>query len=145
MPLLRRLATGAFALSTVLAIGACSQNDNGNNTLVGKNNTPTPPGAPASTGAPSPSGGGGTLTTLEAKDNEFVPKTATAKAGTISFEMKNTGASPHTFTSADLKVDVNVDAGKTGKIEIADAKPGTYKFICKYHEALGMTGELTVT
>jgi plastocyanin len=51
---------------------------------------------------------------LEAKDNEFTPKTITAAAGDITIEMENTGVAPHTFTNADLKVDVNVDAGKTG-------------------------------
>jgi plastocyanin len=139
MPLLRRLATTAFALSTVLALGACSENDNGNNTLAGRSSSPV--GNPASTAAAAPV----KLGTLEAKDNEFTPKAASVAAGKVSFQMKNVGLAPHTFTSADLGVDVNVNPGKTGKVEIADAKPGTYKFVCKYHETAGMTGELTVT
>jgi plastocyanin len=59
--------------------------------------------------------------------------------------MKNTGAAPHTFTNADLKVDVNADAGKSAEIKLTDVKPGTYKFVCKYHEALNMVGELKVS
>lgn len=140
----RPVARAAAALTLVLALGACSQNDNGNNTLT--NQTPggptTPAGAPASTGAAeAPSG----TVKLDAKDNLFDPKDVQAKAGHIVIEMKNAGAAPHTFTQGDLKVDVAADAGKTVTIDIPDAKPGTYKFVCKYHESIGMVGNLTVT
>jgi plastocyanin len=140
---LRRAAVAALAFSTLFGLAACNKNDTGNNTLVGrKSPSPASSGGPQTT-APAEAGGGPVA--LAAKDNEFDPKAITAKAGAVTIEMKNNGVSPHTFTSTDLGVDVNVDAGKTGTIQIADAKPGTYKFVCKYHESLGMTGELTVT
>jgi plastocyanin len=148
MPVLRRLAIGVLAASTATAVGACTQNDNGNNTLAGRKETTAPAGVPQTTGpAVSPTGDvkpGGPID-LEAKDNEFVPKTVNAAAGTITITFKNTGASPHTFTSADLKVDVNANAGQTTTITIKDAKAGAYKFVCKYHESVGMVGDITVT
>lgn len=140
MHLLRRATAGALAVTLAFALGACNANDNGNNTLVGRDNK-TPAGDPRTTGAAAP---GGTIE-LEAKDNEFVPKTIEAKAGAITIEMKNTGALPHTFTNAALKADVNADGGKTASINLTDVAPGTYKFICKYHEALNMVGELKVS
>jgi len=140
MHLPRRATAGALATLTVLAMG-CTKYDNGNNTLT--ESSPTPAGDPRTT-KPAEQPAGGTIA-LEAKDNEFAPKTIEVKAGPATIDMKNTGAAPHTFTNADLKVDVNADAGKTATISLTDLKPGTYKFICKYHEALGMVGELKVT
>lgn len=136
MPVLRRLAIGAVAFGLTAALGACTQNDNGNNTLVGRrSNSPTPTGT----------GQAGGPVSLEAKDNEFVPKQLTAAAGDITIEFKNTGVSPHTFTSTDFSVDQNVNAGSSATLTLKGAKPGTYKFVCKYHESLGMTGTITVT
>jgi plastocyanin len=143
---LRGLAAGALALTTVIALGACTENDNGNNTLSNRTLEPSAVGAPQSTG-PAPTGGqtaGGKIP-LEAKDNVFAPTTIEAKAGDVVIEMKNTGALPHTFTNTDLKVDVNANGGQTADVELKGLKAGTYKFICKYHETIGMVGELKVT
>lgn len=138
MHLVRRASTGALALATVLALAACSPQDNGNNTLVGrKSETPKPTSAP-------PVAAGGPVA-LEGKDNEFVPKDIAAKAGDITIVFDNTGAAPHTFTTKDLAVDQNVDAGKKMDIVLKGVKAGTYKFVCKYHESIGMVGTLTVT
>jgi plastocyanin len=140
MHLARRALTAALALTTAYALAACSPNDNGNNTLA-TTKSPSAPGGPQST---APAEAGGTIN-LEAKDNEFAPKDLTAKAGDITIAVKNTGVGPHTFTNADLGADQNVDAGKSTEIKLTGVKPGTYKFVCKYHESLGMTGTLTVT
>ena len=142
MHLPRRATAGALALLAVLTIG-CTEYDNGNNTLAERDKSPTPAGDPRTT-KPADNQPGGTPIALEAKDMAFEPKTIEAKAGAITIEMKNTGAAPHTFTNADLKVDVDAAAGKTATINLTDVKAGTYKIICKYHESLGMVGELTV-
>ena len=148
MHLRRRAVAGAFAM--LFLATACTEYDNGNNTLAGHDPSPTAVGNPQTTrpaegeSPTAPAGGGGAIP-LEAKDNVFEPKTVEAKAGDVSIEMKNTGVAPHTFTNADLKVDVNADGGKTATVELKGVQPGTYKFICKYHEALGMVGELKVT
>lgn len=151
MSLRRRAASAAVALTVAFALGACNEADNGNNTfaddLGGAASTgpaATAPGAPQST-APARPGGEGEAIDLEAKDNEFVPAQITAPAGTITIVMRNTGVAPHTFTNKDLKVDVNADGGKTAEIKLTDVKPGKYHFICTYHEALKMVGDLTVT
>lgn len=142
----RRLVIGALALATAAALAACEPNDNGNNTLVGRKDSPTPPGAPQTTGvAQSP---GATVSTspvtVEAKDNEFGPKSITVKAGEVTFHVKDTGVAPHTFTIKDLHVDQALNPGKSADVKIT-LKPGTYKFVCLYHESIGMVGDLTVT
>src|SRR5688500_11654361 len=135
----RRATSAALALTAALVLGACVEGDNGNNTLANDKSTAseapsTAPGAPQSTG-PAEQGGQGGAIDLEAKDNEFVPLEITAKAGTIIINMRNTGVAPHTFTQADLDVDVNADGGKNAEIKLEGVKPGKYHFICKYHEA----------
>ena len=137
----RRAATALLALTTAFSLVACAEQDNGNNTLAGAKGGATPPGAPQST---APARAGKDIQ-LEAKDNEFVPKTIAAKAGTITIVMKNTGVAPHTFTNAQLEVDVNADGGKSAEIKLTGVEPGRYHFICKYHEALKMVGDLEVT
>ena len=141
MPYLRRLTIAAAAFGLAATLGACTQNDNGNNTLVGRHDSPTPTGGPQTTSAATGDG----PVALEAKDNEFVPKEISAKAGDITIDFKNTGVAPHTFTAADFSVDQNVNAGQSTTLTLKGAKPGTYKFVCKYHESLGMTGTITVT
>ena len=145
MDLLRRAAYGVSALTLALALGACADQDNGNNTLAGRSHEPshdpTPVGGPQST-APARAGG---KNEVEAKDNLFEPKSLTVPAGAVSVTVKNTGAAPHTYTNKDLGIDLVVAAGKTAEGKIADAKPGTYKIVCVYHESLGMVGELVVT
>jgi plastocyanin len=136
---LRRPAAVALALTTVIALGACTKQDNGNNTLADAQPTKSSTGGPQSTG---PASGG---LKVEAKDNVFAPTKLTATAGDITITVDNTGAAPHTFTIADLKADTgNLDAGKSTDVKLTGVKAGTYKFICKYHESLGMVGELTV-
>lgn len=150
MYLRRRAISAALALTAALALSACVEADNGNNTLAYQETEMPPsasgapttaPGAPQST---APARAGKDIP-LEAKDNEFVPLEITAKAGMITIVMDNTGKAPHTFTQSELGVDVNADGGKSAKIELKDVKPGKYHFICKYHEALKMVGDLVVT
>lgn len=143
MHLRRAFRPAALALAATLVLGACTEYDNGNNTLAERDQSPTPAGDPRTT-RPAENPPGAPIA-LEAKDNVFDPKVLEAPAGAINIEMKNTGKLPHTFTNADLKVDVNADGGKTATINLTDVKPGTYKIICKYHETLGMVGELKVT
>lgn len=150
MFLRRRALAASFAAVAAFSLAACVEADNGNNTLAyNETDAPvassTPPGAPQSTAPARPPGDG--PIDLEAKDNVFAPEKITAAAGQIVIKMRNTGVAPHTFTNADLKVDVNANGGQDAEIKLDGVKPGTYKFVCKYHEALNppMVGELTVT
>lgn len=124
--------------------------------VLGGANHPAPfaTAAPASGGAPA-AGGGGNEAPAPAGDNAInavekdfaiaLDKT-TIKAGSITFNIKNNGASPHNIAIKELnKASDNIDGGKSGSVAV-DLKPGTYTVICNIpgHEQLGMKVTLTV-
>ena len=125
------LALGLFA--TACGGGGTETNGNGGSTT-----------APATTESPAPDS---TETSGEVRialeDNVFVPATLTVASG-AELELDNEGEAPHTFTVDGQSIDVEVAAGENGTATI-DLESGTYDFICRFHEAAGMTGTLTVT
>lgn len=86
----------------------------------------------------------GDTVTVEALDNEFSPAELEVAAGDTELTLDNTGQNPHTFTSEELGVDEEVSPGEQATFTVA-AEQGTYEFICRIHESLGMVGTLTVT
>ena len=50
----------------------------------------------------------------------------------------------HTFTVEDLGIDVSVDGGSSETLSFTFDSPGAFRLICVPHEALGMTGTITV-
>lgn len=124
------------------------------------NDGPTPTRAPLETAAPEGTGtaetGGGTGASTEAqtvpvdlKEFEIDPKDLKAKAGKVSFKVKNTGSVPHAFAlqgEGITKSSQTIDGGGATTLEV-DLKPGTYKTWCPVdgHEQAGMVGALEVT
>jgi plastocyanin len=96
----------------------------------------------AACGGGETGGDGGEATTLTMEDNEFQPADLTVSAGT-ELELVNEGQAPHTFTVTDGDIDEQVEAGQSSSTTI-DLEAGTYDFVCRFHEAAGMTGTLTV-
>ena len=50
----------------------------------------------------------------------------------------------HTFEVDELGISKEMEAGQTIEFEVTFDKAGTYKLYCVPHEALGMTGTITV-
>jgi plastocyanin len=73
----------------------------------------------------------------------FSPATLSVRKGT-ELTIQNVGSADHTFTITGTSVDLVNAAGQTQKVAI-DLAPGTYTFICRFHQALGMKGTITVT
>jgi len=88
-------------------------------------------------------GGGGSTVTLTAKDFSFEPGTLSAAAGD-TIEFANEGESPHNLQAEEAGLDEDVDPGDTVSVDLADAEPGTYDFICKFHPD-DMKGTLEIT
>ena len=89
-------------------------------------------------------GEGATAATVTTNNFSFDPAEFEVASGS-EITVKNGNANtPHTFTIPGTDVDAEV-----GPLESEDATidldPGTYDFICKFHEAQGMVGTLTVT
>jgi plastocyanin len=91
-------------------------------------------------------GGGGmaTITLMEGLGNTFTfsPSTITVKQGD-TIKLDNVSDTPHTFTVTGQSIDVETQPGKTAQVTI-DLPPGTYPFVCRFHESMGMTGTLVV-
>jgi plastocyanin len=103
-------------------------------------------GSSSSTSGGGGSSGGGT-TTLEQGPNDqlvFSPTTLTVAKGT-TITVKNVSSSiPHTFTVTGQSINITNNGGESKQVPI-DLPPGTYPFVCTFHESQGMKGTLTVT
>ena len=92
-------------------------------------------------------GGGGAMmatTVLEGPDNGFTfsPSTVTVHQGQ-AITLTNVSDTAHTFTVTGQGIDIETMPGKTDKVTI-DLPPGTYPFVCRFHESMGMKGTLVV-
>lgn len=77
-------------------------------------------------------------------DNEFEPSTISVPAGeTVSIHVQNDGDNTHTFTSAELGVDVTLEPGQTEIVDV-DVPDEETDFICNFHGSSGMSGTLTL-
>jgi plastocyanin len=91
------------------------------------------------------SGGGATTASIQAGAGGFVfsPNTVTIAQGGI-ITVKNVGTIPHTFTIQTNGINDVMNPGQSAKITVSLA-PGTYTWVCTFHQSSGMTGTLTVT
>ena len=80
--------------------------------------------------------------TMELRDNVFVPDQMTVKVGD-SIEFRNTGQLPHTATARDNSFDTGeLNAGQSRSITFRRA--GNFPIVCIYHDSLGMVGRIVV-
>lgn len=95
-------------------------------------------------GSTKDSSGSGAVV-LEAYDNYFQPAQLQAKPGQkLVIRFRNEGNTLHNFSIGELGVSRDADIKKTSTLTITPTAAGTLTFVCKYHEALGMKGTLTV-
>ena len=100
----------------------------------------------------SPSTGTGTQVTIVNGDPGgktgkyvFSPNTFNFKKGeSVDFTL-TAESEVHNFNIEPLNLDTDIDSGETLSFNYVFDKVGTYKFICIFHEANGMTGTITVT
>jgi plastocyanin len=136
------LLFGIVALGLVAA--AC-----GKSASASTNGATTPTPTPTPSMAPSPStsvppSNTGTKTVVEGPGNSFafMPSTITVKQG-ATLKLDNVSDTAHTFTVTGQSIDVVTQPGQTSQVTI-DLPPGSYPFICRFHQSLGMTGTLMV-
>jgi plastocyanin len=109
---------------------------------VGCSKSSTPSATP---GTPTTGGAAATKTIVQGANGQlvFFPSSVSVKTGS-TLTIQNVGSVPHTFTISGQGVDVTNDTGQTHQVTLS-LSPGTYPFICRFHESSGMTGTLTVT
>ncbi len=115
-------------LGTVLLVAACGGGG-------GQQSGTTTPPAQATT------------VTVTETEFKFEPKDMTAKAGQVTFQIKNDGAVEHNFIIEGT--DVKLEAIQPGQTKTASATlaAGSYKVMCTIpgHQEAGMTGTLSVS
>jgi plastocyanin len=127
----------AILLMATLVLSACEGDEAGVDEEAQQDETPA---ECADVSAPE-----GASAPLTMSDNFFDPL-CLAVSSTQEITMTNTGVALHNFSIEDQGVDIDVEAGAeetTGPVEEL-VRPGTFRFICKYHEAEGMVGTLVV-
>jgi plastocyanin len=106
----------------------------------------TSTGSSGASGGSGYGGGGGMMATtvLEGPDNGFTfsPSTVTVNQGQ-TITLSNVSDTAHTFTVTGQSIDIETMPGKAAKVTI-DLPPGTYPFVCRFHESMGMKGTLVV-
>ena len=161
MRMSKAVAAGALALAL---LGAACANDDGGNPGSGGATGGAVTGGTGSSGSSgggaygggggygsssggmtgsTSTGGGSSVLTLTQVNYQFTPAKITVQQGdtiTVSDTNPNT---PHTFTITGTDIDVSNDAMASQDVTI-DLAPGTYPFICRFHESQGMTGTLVV-
>jgi plastocyanin len=156
MRMTRTMAAGALALA--LLGGACANDDGGN---AGAGGGATGTAATGETGSTGRYGGGGgygsgggttgstgsggstSVLTLTQVNYQFTPAKITVHEGDTITVSNTNPSTPHTFTVTGAGINVSNDAMSTQDVTI-DLAPGTYPFICRFHEGQGMTGTLVV-
>lgn len=83
---------------------------------------------------------------LVENDNTFSPSCIIVLGGQ-GLEIVNKGSSRHNFSIEGTDVDLDTDPGDATRTEALSGvvEAGTHAFFCKYHQALGMVGEITLT
>ncbi|HYN99076.1 MAG TPA: cupredoxin domain-containing protein [Actinomycetota bacterium] len=82
---------------------------------------------------------------LELDDNYFEPTILKGSAGQeITLELFNEGGNIHNFSLTDQEVDQDLEEGGQEEVEVRFPDSGAVTFFCKYHQELGMRGELRV-
>lgn len=128
----------------------------------GGDTTSTPSPTPQATAEPSETDGedtsplpveectdettGSIEVTVRETDNAFSPSCLIVLGGQ-SLEILNRGAALHNLSIEGTSVDLDTQPGKRTQTEVLSGavEPGTHVFFCKYHRALGMEGEITLT
>ena len=134
-----------IAVAIPLTLVACGGDDSSSTTAA--SDTETSSSTEASTTASSSGGDSGSVS-LSETEFKIDPADATAKSGSVTFDVSNDGSTVH-----DLEVEGNgveestdpIEAGSSDQLTV-DLKPGTYEIYCNIgdHRAQGMEGTLTV-
>jgi uncharacterized cupredoxin-like copper-binding protein len=106
------------------------------------------PAASAASATTVPATIGNTSVAVELKDFAITLDKSTVNAGLVTFNVKNSGPSPHNFNvkvNGEEKGVPTLDPGKTATLTL-DLPAGAYDFRCNIpgHDLLGMKGTLTV-
>ena len=142
------LALAIAALIAAFALAACGDDDDDDTTAATETTAETTTTEDETTTEDQASSGGGETIAIAESDFKLDPADVEAKAGSITFELTNDGASEHNLEvegNGVEEVSDTIGAGDSTSFTV-DLEPGTYEIYCAIgsHKDLGMEGELTV-
>jgi len=86
---------------------------------------------------------GGEPVRLQARNFAFVPRSVVLRGQrSVTVIVTNDGVSQHSFTMDRLGIDVVVQPGQSGTIDLSPPALGVYPFYCRFHEAYDMRGAI---
>lgn len=137
-------------VAVLLALGvlttACTASTSSSAAATSSSPTPTATTSPIPTSpAPPADVTGKSSFTIDTYDNFFSPNTLTGSAGQkLELTIANKGAATHTFTISSEGIDVLLAPGTSQTVEVTFPKSGSTQFVCRFHESMGMVGQLQV-
>jgi plastocyanin len=141
-----RSAVVAVLLALGVVATACTSSTSTSAAAPTATTSATPTGSPVPTSpAPAADVAGKTTITIDTYDNFFSPDTLTGSAGQkLSLTIDNKGTAAHTFTIASENIDVTLMPGTSQTVKVSFPKSGSTQFVCRFHESMGMVGQLQV-
>jgi plastocyanin len=135
------------ALALAIGLGACGGDDDEDETTPVSEVTTEQEGG-AYGGGGSAAAGGGETVEITATEFAFDPAEVTAKAGEVTFALRNDGSAEHNLEvegNGIEEVSDTIGGGKSTELAV-ELEPGTYEMYCAIdgHKDLGMEGEITV-
>ena len=146
----RVLATALIGLALAV-IAACggSGSDDPAPTAEPTRAAATPTAEATAAATPSASTGGNVVKVVNqdpggSGEYKFVPSELEFSVGdTVTFQV-SAETEFHTFEVDELGISQEMEAGQTIEFKVTFDKAGTFELYCVPHEALGMTGTITV-
>jgi plastocyanin len=84
--------------------------------------------------------------TITMQNNYFQPTVIRGAPGEhLVLTVQNQGKNPHTFTTADWQVDMEVQPNMIGEAKVTLPQSGNLSFFCRYSKDRGMAGGFTVS
>lgn len=98
-------------------------------------------------GGPTPTpAAGGTSISITETEFKFTPASMTAKAGPVTFELKNVGSVEHNFVIEGTEVNREAIQAGTSETITVTLQPGEYTILCTVpgHKEAGMVAKIRV-
>jgi plastocyanin len=140
----RTVIVAALLALGVLTTACTTPTSSSSAAPASSSSTPTGSAAPTSP-APAADVAGKTTSTIDAYDNFFSPDTLMGSANQkLTLTIDNKGTAAHTFTIQSENVDVTLMPGTSQTVKVTFPKSGSTQFVCRFHESMGMVGQLQV-
>ena len=142
----KTVSVGLAVAALTLGAAACGDDDDEDG--GGQATAPAPTATTPTPTATTPAEGRAPVA-ISATEFKFTPSNVDAKAGRVTFRLRNDGGAPHALEIEGQGVEEEtktINGGETDELTV-DLKPGTYEMYCPVgnHRQMGMEGELTVS